>query len=56
MLFAYQVEKLMANSMDPDQTAWMRGWSGSMLVANALCWFCCDVAHLMSQDVFVQAV
>jgi hypothetical protein len=26
-----QVEKLIANSMDPDKT----GWSGSMLVANA---------------------
>jgi hypothetical protein len=44
-----QVEKLIANSMDSDQTAtvrmrWLR--SGSMLVANALCWFCCDAAHV----------
>jgi hypothetical protein len=36
-----QIEKLIANSMDPDQTAWM-------LVENALCWFCHDVAHLFS--------
>jgi hypothetical protein len=35
------------------RTAWIlirlrgcAGWSGSMLVANALCWFCRDVAHL----------
>jgi hypothetical protein len=28
--------------MDPDQT----GWSGSMLVANALRWFCHDAAHI----------
>jgi hypothetical protein len=30
-----QVEKLIANSMDPDQT-----------VAHALCWFCRDTAQL----------
>jgi hypothetical protein len=23
------------------------GWSGSMLVANAVCWFCRDAAHLL---------
>jgi hypothetical protein len=34
-----QVEKLIANSA---------GWSGSMLVANPLCWFCRDAAHLFS--------
>jgi hypothetical protein len=39
-----QVEKLIANSMDPDQTH--AGWSGSMLVTNALCWFCRDTAQL----------
>jgi hypothetical protein len=22
------------------------GWSGSMLVANPLCWFCRDAAHI----------
>jgi hypothetical protein len=38
-----QVEKLIANNMDPDQTV---GWSGSMLVANPLCWFCHDTAHM----------
>jgi hypothetical protein len=37
-----QVELLIANSMDPDQT----GWSGFMLVANPLCWFCHDTAHI----------
>jgi hypothetical protein len=36
-----QVEKLTANSMDPDQTAWMR-----TLVKNALCWFCLDAAQM----------
>jgi hypothetical protein len=25
------------------------GWSGSMLVANALCWFCHDAAHIVSR-------
>jgi hypothetical protein len=37
------------------QTAWIlirlqgcAGWSGSMLVAIALCWFCRDAAHLVS--------
>jgi hypothetical protein len=34
-----QVEKLIAISMYPDQTA------ESMLVANALCWFCHGAAH-----------
>jgi hypothetical protein len=29
--------------MDPDQTA---GWSGSMLVANPLCWFCHGAAQI----------
>jgi hypothetical protein len=35
------------------RTAWLlirlrgcAGWSGSMLVANALCWFCRDAAHI----------
>jgi hypothetical protein len=34
-----QVEKMIANNMDPDQTV-------RMLVANALPWFCRDAAHL----------
>jgi hypothetical protein len=38
-----QVEKLIANSMDPDQTAWM-------LVANRLRWFCRDTAHIFYLD------
>jgi hypothetical protein len=40
-----QVEKIIANSMDFDQTAQMRRliW----MVANALCWFCCDAAHFI---------
>jgi hypothetical protein len=42
-----QVEKLIANSIDPDQTAQSAGWSGSMLVANALCWFCRDAAQIL---------
>jgi hypothetical protein len=42
-----QVVKLIANSMNHDQTAnGCAGWSGSMLVANALCWFCRDAAHI----------
>jgi hypothetical protein len=32
--------------MDPDQTVRMSGWSGSMLVANPLCWFCHGAAHI----------
>jgi uncharacterized protein YjbI with pentapeptide repeats len=36
-----QVEKLTANSMDPDQMRGCAGWSGSMLVANPLN----DTAH-----------
>jgi hypothetical protein len=43
-----QVEKLIANSMDPDLR--LRGcadWSGSMLVANALRWFCRYAAHII---------
>jgi hypothetical protein len=35
------------------RTAWIQirlrgcvGWSGSMLVANASCWFCRDAAHI----------
>jgi hypothetical protein len=40
----FQVEKLIANSMDTDQTARMQ----SMLVANALCWFYHDAAHMFS--------
>jgi hypothetical protein len=42
-----QVEKLIANSMDPDQTTLgCAGWSGSMLVVNPLCWFCRDTAQM----------
>jgi hypothetical protein len=33
-------------SMDPDQTVRCAGWSGSMLVANPLRWFCRDAAHI----------
>jgi hypothetical protein len=40
-----QVEKLIANSMDPDQIGGA-GWSGSMQVATPLCWFCRDTAQL----------
>jgi hypothetical protein len=40
-----QGEKLIANSMDPDQTTRCASWSGSMLLANALCWFCRDAAQ-----------
>jgi hypothetical protein len=31
------------------RTAWILiwGWSGPMLVANPLCWFCHDAAHIM---------
>jgi hypothetical protein len=36
------------------RTAWIltrlrgcAGWSGSMLAANALCWFCRDAAHML---------
>jgi hypothetical protein len=36
-----QVEKLIANRMDPDQTARMH-----RLVANALRWFCRDTAQI----------
>jgi hypothetical protein len=32
--------------MDPDQTA----QSGSILVANALCWFCRDAAHIYNRS------
>jgi hypothetical protein len=49
MLFAYQLYYMWRNW---ERTAWIlirlrgcAGWSGSMLVANALCWFCRDVAH-----------
>jgi hypothetical protein len=45
-----QVEKLIENSMDPDQIrlrGWA-GWSGSVLVANSLCWFCHGMAQLFS--------
>jgi hypothetical protein len=38
------------------RTAWIlfrlrrfAGWSGSMLVANALCWFCHDTAHMVNK-------
>jgi hypothetical protein len=32
------------------RTAWILiGWSGSMLVANPLCWFCRDAAHITTQ-------
>jgi hypothetical protein len=31
--------------MDPDAQAGP-GWSGSMLVANPICWFCRDAAHI----------
>jgi hypothetical protein len=53
MLFArlqtpLQVEKLIANSMDPDQTARM----GRLVWIHAgrkrkLCWFCRDAAHII---------
>jgi hypothetical protein len=36
--------------MDPDQTVRWAGWSGSMLVANTLCWFCCDAAQMSIQS------
>jgi hypothetical protein len=39
-----QVEKLIATSVDPDQDpCWF---------ANALCWFCCDAAHLSLSKFF----
>jgi hypothetical protein len=44
------------------RTAWMpirlrgcEGWSGSMLVANALCWFCRDVAHFYISSLCVSS-
>jgi hypothetical protein len=43
--FLYLLKGLKANSMDPYQGC--AGWSGSMLVANALRWFCHDTAHFM---------
>jgi hypothetical protein len=47
-----QAEKLTANSMDPDQTAWnCASWSESMLVANALCWFCSEAAQTMFERI-----
>jgi hypothetical protein len=40
------------------RTAWIlirlrgcAGWSGSMLVANPLCWFCRDAAHIFVKKV-----
>jgi hypothetical protein len=41
-----QVEKLIVNIMDPDQTVWMRRLVWTMLVANALFWFCHGTAQL----------
>jgi hypothetical protein len=41
-----QVEKLIANSMDPVRLHGCTGWSGSMLVVNPLCWFCRDTAQM----------
>jgi hypothetical protein len=42
------------------RTAWIlirlrgcAGWSGSILVANPLCWFCRDAAHLFCKHLFV---
>jgi hypothetical protein len=40
-----EVEKMIANSMDPDQTPRMR-----RLVTNTLCWFCHDAAQLQKFD------
>jgi hypothetical protein len=31
---------------DSEQHGSCTGWSGSMLAANALCWFCHDAAHI----------
>jgi hypothetical protein len=28
----------------------LAGWSGSMLVANPLCWFCHDAAHIFTYE------
>jgi hypothetical protein len=39
-LQALQIEKLIATSMDPDQTA-------RMLIANALRWFCRGAARIL---------
>jgi hypothetical protein len=41
MLFAYQ-------PITSRETCECAGWSGFMLVANALCWFCRDTAQLLS--------
>jgi hypothetical protein len=30
------------------------GWTGSMLVANALCWFCRDAAHMIYHSIKFQ--
>jgi hypothetical protein len=45
------------------RTAWIlirlrgsAGWSGSMLVANPLCWFCHDTAHLYKKRVVQQHI
>jgi hypothetical protein len=51
MLFAYRPYNKYRNWL---RTAWIlirlhrcAGWSVSMLVANVLCWFCRDTAHMM---------
>jgi hypothetical protein len=46
-----EVEKLITNIMDPDQTG---GWSGSTLVANALCWFCHGILCCVSFVSFIK--
>jgi hypothetical protein len=45
------------------RTAWIlirvrgcAGWSGSMLVANPLCWFCLDTAHMSLMAEFLHSV
>jgi hypothetical protein len=52
--------------MDPDQTARMRWlvwihagrkrWSGSMLVANLLYWFCRDVAQMSPHITVIKGI
>jgi hypothetical protein len=57
MLFAIS---LSTYNMVCKWTAWIlirlcrcAGWSGSMLVANPLCWFCHDAAHMIFVERYI---
>ena len=46
-------DKTDKTSVHPAKTQISLGWYESSLGAHSLCWFCHDVAHIMSTDVLI---